>query len=202
MTWLRVSLPRLPKILEQLRVLLGDGSTRGKSCAGPSGLLSTKGSRLRRGPLSVHSLGMIREIWSLILSLLSHLALSHLNKGFEVLMFSDASGLHWGSVMIQVPEKELPRRWIVISHRGCLSGTFRGAQLRWTATNRRDCVLIPTPRRLENFRVVNCIQDCYSAACAMEEYPQAVRLFHEVFHLCMQVPRGSYPHGGKWSCVL
>ena len=80
-------------------------------------------------------------------------ALSHPKDGYEVLMFPDASGNHWGSFITQVPTSELEGSVEMenMSHEPLMfvSGTFRGSQQRWATVDKKGFAIVSTFRRLE-----------------------------------------------------
>ena len=94
------------------------------------------------------------QAWLAAQDLVAHaVALSYPKQGYEVLMFPDSSDLHWGSFLTQVPEAELGGLLAVedMSHEpmGILSGTFRGAQVRWATVDKEGYAIVSTFRRLE-----------------------------------------------------
>ena len=68
-------------------------------------------------------------------------------------MFHDASDIHWGTFLTQVPEEEFRSGVALesISHEplAFLSGSFKGSQLRWVTVDKEGFTIVNTIRRLE-----------------------------------------------------
>ena len=76
--------------------------------------------------------------WSNAQNLVTNdVALSHPKDSCEVLMFTNASDNHWGSLLTQIPTAEKGVEVGKMSHEplGFLSGTFRDSQQRWTTVS-------------------------------------------------------------------
>lgn len=65
--------------------------------------------------------------------------------GFSVMLFTDASGLHWGAMVTQVQDAD---RWIggdiADLHQPLTfpSGSFRGSQLRWPTMDKEALAIV------------------------------------------------------------
>ena len=144
--WLRTSLPRLAEVVEPLRLLLEEhlrGNVRRTKRVASNKTIEESAWTPRRA-----------QAWLAAQDLVAHaVALSYPKQGYEVLMFPDASDLHWGSFLTQVPEAELGGLLAVedMSYEpmGFLSGTFRGAQVRWATVDKEGYAIVSTFRRLE-----------------------------------------------------
>jgi len=144
--WLRTSLPRLAEVVWPLRVmleeLLAGASRRTKRVAQNRAIDATAWTPERAAA------------WNAAQDLVaSAVTLSHPRPDRVVLMFPDASDLHYGSFLTQVPADEVSRCVPVedMSHEplGFLSGTFRGAQQRWATVDKEGFAIVSTFKRLE-----------------------------------------------------
>ena len=144
--WLRISLPRLEEVVGPLRLLLEEhlrGNVRRTKRVASNKTIEESAWTPRRA-----------QAWLAAQALVAHaVALSYPKQEYEVLMFPDSSDLHWGSFLTHVPEDELGGLLAVedMSHEpmGFLSGTFRGAQVRWATVDKEGYAIVSTFRRLE-----------------------------------------------------
>ena len=144
--WLRTSLPRMAEVVEPLRVfleeLMAGASRRTKRVA--------RNRVIKEDAWTEDRVRAWRAAQDLVAQAVP---LHHPRPGCVVLMFPDASDLHWGSFLTQVPEEEF-RRGVALedmSHEplAFLSGSFKGSQLRWATVDKEGFAIVNTFRRLE-----------------------------------------------------
>lgn len=130
MKWLRVSLSQLPEMVKPLRVLLVQrmgGNVRWIKWVASKRTVENAARTFERS-----------QAWHDTQDVAAHpVVLSHFSKGYEVLIFSDASNLDGGSVTIQVPTNELPWAMEDVEPPVCLGEIFCGVQLRWKSQKPR-----------------------------------------------------------------
>jgi len=144
--WLRTSLPRMAEVVWPLRVLLEEMMAGAKN--------RTKRVAQNRAITDAAWTPERAAAWTAAQDLVaSAVTLSHPRADHVVLMFPDASDLHYGSFLTQVPKDEVLRCMPVedMSHEplGFLSGTFRGSQQRWATIDKECFAIVSTFRRLE-----------------------------------------------------
>ncbi|CAN0569674.1 unnamed protein product, partial [Laminaria digitata] len=82
------------------------------------------------------------------------LTLAQPRKHCSIMVFTDASDLHWGGIITQVPDEDLS------VHHGdpakmrheplaFLSGSFRGSQLRWPTLDKEASAIVEVYKRAE-----------------------------------------------------
>ncbi|CAN0065761.1 unnamed protein product [Sphacelaria rigidula] len=141
--WLRTSLPRLAEVVEPLRVLLKGHMVGNVRRVASNRTIKDAAWTFERA-----------QAWRAAQDLVAHaVALSHPKKGYKVMMFPNASDLHWDTFVTQVPRAELDRNIAVedMNHEPLrfLSGTFRGAQLRWATVYKEVYAIVSSFRRSE-----------------------------------------------------
>ena len=144
--WLRTSLPRMAEVVWPLRVLLEEMMAGAKN--------RTKRVAQNRAITDAAWTPERAAAWTAAQdSVASAVPLSHPRADHIKLMFPDASDLHYGSFLTQMPEDEVLRCVPVedMSHEplGFLSGTFLGSQQRWATIDKECFAIVSTFRRLE-----------------------------------------------------
>lgn len=144
--WLRTSLPRLAETVAPLRAFLEELLVGAKR-------RTKRVARNRVIPDAAWTEDRV-QAWNAARGLVAQaVPLHHPRPGCVVLMFPDASDLHWGSFLTQVPEDQFRSGMELesMSHEplGFLSGSFTGSQLRWATVDKEGFAIVNTFRRLE-----------------------------------------------------
>ncbi|CAM9877797.1 unnamed protein product, partial [Chrysoparadoxa australica] len=145
--WMRTHLPQLAEVAAPLQALLKqkmDGQRK-----------RTKQAAFRLAISAAEWTADCESSWLGVKSLLEEaVMLAHPREGWALLGFTDASDMFWGTMLTQVPKHELATAVAVedMSHEplAFLSGSFSGARLHWSATDKEAYPIVILFQRFEH----------------------------------------------------
>jgi hypothetical protein len=144
--WMRLHLPMLAEVAGPLQRLLEQkmkgATTRTKAAAAQQGITSEEWS-----PECAEAWEATRRLLTESVKLAHH---KTSEEGYATLVFTDASDLHWGVMVTQVPTEDLglPVEQMRHEPKGFLSGSFKNSELNWSVTDKEAWAIVVAYRRL------------------------------------------------------
>jgi hypothetical protein len=143
---MRLHLPMLAEVAGPLQRLL-EQKMKGASTR-------TNAAATRQGITSEEWSPDCAEAWEATRRLLSEsvkLAHPKPEEEYATLVFTDASDLHWGVMVTQVPHEDLVLPVEKMRHAplAFLSGSFKGSELNWSVTDKEAWAIVVAYRRLD-----------------------------------------------------
>jgi len=141
--WFRSQMPKYAEIISPLQAKLREAQQK----AG-----SLKRTKLRRIKFSEWTAEEI-DAWSAWKELvLTRVSLTFLDAEKTLVVHTDASDHHWGVVVTQIPKEDESKESKDMRHEplAFLSGSFKGAELRWATVEKEGFAVFTACKRLRN----------------------------------------------------